>query len=291
MLSWPLLMLLQNTFASIYALQSRKLAAKYKKAHFQILAAVFGCVYVVFLVYAFLNIHQINLSSAMKYSQMIALTGILFTIWTVLTFIIFRYVDAAIGTLLSALNLIAVVIVASVVIHESLTPLQALGAALLIGSIFIVGHMHKTKLKKHNWQLGLTLTIVASIFFGFAIASEKFLLGEIGMPTYAVFGIGAQMLPLLLLALLYRRSEFRHFRKKAFRRDVALMGFVRGGAGILFVVSLVKADNASLIGVMSGVKIILTTILAAILLKELMFIKRKIVAAVIASIGVGLMVW
>lgn len=55
--------------------------------------------------------------------------------------------------------------------------------------------------------------------------------------------------------------------------------------------SLVKADNASLIGMMSGLKIVLTAILAAIILKELTFIRRKIVAAIIASVGVGMMVW
>jgi uncharacterized membrane protein len=66
-----------------------------------------------------------------------------------------------------------------------------------------------------------------------------------------------------------------------------VMGGVRAGAGLLFILSLIGANNASLIGMLSGFKIILTTLLAVILLKELTFIKRKLLASCVACIGVG----
>lgn len=290
-MSWQLLMLLQNMFASVYALQSRQLATRYHAAHFQILAVVFIFVYIVFLGYALMNSGEIAPQAAADYAGQLAVTGILFTVWTVLTFITFRFVDAAIGIIFSTLNLIAVVLAASFIIHESLTILQLVGAALLVTSIVVIGLAHQAKKKKRNWFIGLLLTIIASICFGAAMTSEKYLLDRIGAPTYAVFGIGAQMLPLVILALCYRRKEFRLFKKKEFRNKVVAMGLVRGMAGLLFIVSLVIVNNLSLVGMLSGLKVVMTAILAAIILKELMFIRRKLLAAFISLVGAGLILW
>lgn len=290
-MSWQVLMLLQNVFASAYALQSRQLARKYKSAHFQILAVTFVIMYLVFICYALINVSSISLITPLQFGGTIVLTGLYFTVWTVLTFLVYRFVDAAIGTLLTTLNLIAVIVTASILLGESLTLLQGVGAVLLLGSIFIISSAHLSKIKQHNLVVAISLSLIASVFFGLAIANEKYLLDHMGAPTYLIFGVGAQVVPLLLLAFLYKPREFRHFKQVKFRKNVIIMGLTRAGAGLLFILSLVLANNASLIGVLSGLKIILTTILAAILLKEVMLMKRKIVASVIAFFGVGILLW
>lgn len=288
---WQTIMLLQNVFASIYALESRTLAKKYKKAHFQILAVTFAILYAVFLSYGILHIREFDLTIAIEFLPEMLLVASLFAVWTVLTFITLRYVDAAIGTLYSVLNILAVVVCASALIGEGLNMLQFLGAGMLVLSILLIINAHVSAQRALKLRLALGLSIVASIAFGLAITLEKHILDNVGVTTYAITGIGLQFLVLLVLALTYHRQEFRHFAKPKFRKKVAIMGLVRGGAGLLFILSLVGANNASLIGMLSGFKIILTTILAAILLKELKFIRRKLIAASIASVGVGLMLW
>jgi uncharacterized membrane protein len=161
----------------------------------------------------------------------------------------------------------------------------------LLLSIVVIAFAKETKKRHKNLLIALLLSMPASICFGFAIAGEKHLLNQLGTPTYAFVGIGMQLLWLVILAMFYRRDQFKHFKDRIFRKRVMIMGSVRAGAGLLFVLALVGANNASLIGVLSGLKIILTAILGAILLKEVMFIKRKLLAAVIASIGVGLLLW
>lgn len=288
---WQVVIILQNVFASVYALESRALAKRYQKAHFQILLVTFAIVYSVFLVYALFNSSSINFSIGIKYYGFTSIIGLLFTVWTVLTFITLRYVDAAIGTLLTVLNLLAVVVVSSYLLGESLSLIQGIGASLLLVSILIIFTAKQSKYKHHRVVLAAALSLVASVCFGLAITGEKYLLDNIGAPTYAIVGIGMQLLPLLFLALYYNRDQFKLFEKMAFRNRVLVMGGVRGGAGLLFILSLVGANNASLIGMLSGFKIILTTILAAILFKELTFIKRKLLASCIACVGVGLMLW
>lgn len=286
---WQLIMLLQNIFASIYALESRVLAKKYKSAHFQILAVTFLIVYLVFVAYALMHRSSIDTQLGFRFMGQIWLVAAAFTVWTVLTFITLRFVDAAFGTLLTTLNILAVVAISSYFIHEGLNFMQAIGAGFLVLSIVVISRTNRTRLQRHKALVAIILSLLASLCFGAAITGEKYLLNQIGGATYALFGIGAQFIALALLALIYKPSQFRHFKKPQFRNRVLVMGLVRAGAGLLFILSLVAANNASLIGMLSGAKVILTTLLAAILLKELTFIKKKVLASCIACLGVGLM--
>jgi drug/metabolite transporter (DMT)-like permease len=148
-----------------------------------------------------------------------------------------------------------------------------------------------SKKKRHRWEIGLGLTVISSLAFGIAITSEKYLLDQIGMPTYSAFGVSLQVGMIFILGLLYQRKHFALYKNSRFVRDVVFMGLTRAGAGLLFVIALVMADNASLIGMMSGLKIIITAILAGIFLRETQFMGRKLAAAVVAFVGVGLMMW
>lgn len=288
---WQAAMLLQNLFASFFAIESRALAKKYKRAHFQILAGTFAVLYAVFLAYALAHKDQINATIAWQYGGLILATSLLFAGWTVLTFITLRYVDAAIGTLYSVLNILAVAVVAWFTLGDSLSLYQLVGAVLLLLGVVIITHARMRKSTLRRIHFALVLTIIASILFGIAITSEKYLLTKIGMPTYAVFGEGMQFVILLILALVYNRNEFHRYKSPKFRNKVAFLGMVRGGAGLLFVLAIVGSQNASLIGMLSGFKIVLTAILAAIILRETSFISRKLIAACIACMGVGLMLW
>ena len=290
MLGWPVLMLLQNIFASVYSLQTRQLAKKYPKAYFQILSGVFIVMYAGFLFYAIANWSDVSLATAWAYAPQIALTGLGFSVWSVLTFLTFKYVDAAIGTLFSTLNLIALVVVSSLTIHETLHGRHLIGAAILFAAIAIILLNHLTAARKHRWEIALAITLVASVIYGAAISSEKFLLDKIGMPTYSVFGVGVQTITTIIPALFYGRRHFKLYKLPDFTRDIILMGLVRVGGGLLFVASLVLADNASLVGSLSGLKIILTAFLAAWFLHETQFMRRKVIAACVAFVGVWLLV-
>lgn len=288
---WQFTMLLQNVFASVYSLESRSLARQYKKAHFQVLFATFAVVYAVFLAYGLINIEQIMPSYIVEHLSLLVGVSFSFTIWTVLTFVTFRFVDASVGTLLTALNLVAVTIVATLLLGEGLNIRQTFGAGLLLISIYVIFSTKVTRTQHHNVVFAIMLSVIASFAFGLAITGEKFLLNHIGGPTYAVYGIGAQFMWLAVLAFSYNRGEFRQFKQWNFTKKVVLMGIVRAGAGLLFILAMLGANNASLIGVLSGLKIIITTLLAVILLKEVTFIQRKVVASMVAFTGIGIMLW
>jgi hypothetical protein len=290
MIGWPVLMLLHNVFASIFALQSRRLAVKYPQAYFQIMVGVFVALYGVFLAYALFHVSEISYMAALQHAPQLLLTGVGFAGHAVLTFLTFRYVDAAVGTLFTVLNLVAIVVVSSITLNETLTPTQILGSFILLTAILIVLLIHLPKKKRHNWHIGLALAIASSFFMGAAVASEKYLLDAIGLPTYAVFGVACDLLCVLLLAFVFGRKYFVLYRNPRFAKDIVLAGVSRAGVGFFFVLALVAADNASLVGATGGLKIVLTAVLAGIILRETQYMPRKLVASLIAFVGVWIMV-
>ncbi len=287
---WPVIMLLQNFAAAIFALQSRKLQ-KYKQAHFQILSLIYAVLYSVSIVYILFSNQRVNLASFYNYWPRYIGGGILFGVWTFLSYRVFAYVDAAIASLLATFNIVAVVIVSSVLIHEGLNLKQLVGATLLLAAMYIVlAAKVSVKLQK-DWSKGIVLSLFASITYGFAIANEKWLLNHSNVSTYAVLGLGFQWLPLLALSLMYNREKYRLIKNRHFIKQVGWAGISRAVAGLLFLISLVAANNSSLISVASGFKVILTALLAALFLNETRLLKRKLLAAFISVIGIAAIVW
>jgi drug/metabolite transporter (DMT)-like permease len=288
---WQAVMLLQNIFAAFFALLSRRITGKYPKAHFQVLAAIFLVLYAVGLGYVLMSGKQIVTANFAPYWWRYVGGGLLFGIWTYFSYMVFTYVDAAIASLLATLNIVAVVISSSLLIHEGLSIRQVLGATILLLAMLVILSAHVSKPVRTQWAKGVGLSLLASSVYGFAIANEKWLLGRVGISTYVAFGFGLQFLPLLILSLLINRNEYLNLKKSDFLRSVSLAGLIRGLGGLLFIISLVKANNASLVSVLSGLKVVFTAILAAIILRERKMLGRKLLASLLAVLGIAVMLW
>ncbi len=284
-------MLLQNVCAAGYALLSRNIIQRYAKAHFQVLAIVFGCLYMVGLCYVASQWRLVYADAFAQHWWRYIGGGLLFGVWTYYSYLVFQYVDAAIASLLSLLNILAVVFVASVSIHESLSVQQLVGSLVLLGAMAVI-FTARTNQRVHNkWFAAISLSLVASCTYGLAIANEKWLLNHTTVPSYIVYGFGWQFLVLLVMSLKIHRKQFRNIYQRDFRNKTLLAGVVRGGAGLLFIISLVKANNASLISVLSGFKVVLTTLAGAIFLHETKLLTRKYAASIVAMAGIAIMLW
>lgn len=288
---WPVIMLMQNTAAAVFALQSRRLASKYKDAHFQVLSIIFGVLYISGLLYVAITNQVVAVDYLLDYSFRLVAGGLLFGLWAYFSYRVFAYVDAAIASLLATLNIVAVVIISSLFLHESLNILQFFGAILLFSAMLLVLTRKVSKKLRAEWNKGVMLSLAASSTYGFAIANEKWLLNRMGIGSYVVLGLSLQWLPILLLSFIIRPKMYGLLKNPNFIKDIGLAGVARGLAGILFIISMVSANNASLISVLSGFKVVLSALLAAIILKETKFLKVKITAGIIACGGIACLVW
>ncbi len=273
------------------AIYTRKMATHYKGAPMQIQAIVMMVMFVFALLFLAVTRDPLYLQLARDYWWLFILSGFSFVASFGLTHLAYEYVDVAIGTLFSTLNIAAVVLVASLVIGEELTLHQYLGAGVLLLAIWVMLSTHVSKRIHGRWFHALGLSFLAALVFGVGVTTEKYLLDRTGLSTYLLFGWGSELLWALLFALLINRRKLKLLTLHTFVRDGMISGIFRTGTGFLFILALVHSDNSSLVAVWSGLRVLIAALLGIILLKERHFIKRKLEAGVLACIAIGILLW
>lgn len=294
-MSWPLLMLLQNIGAAIFALYSRRIAHRFHHATLPLNIINYGIIALSGLLYGLLHgLSKISMTSFGHFAGFFLFAGACFAITNILSFVVFEYVDAAIASLLSVLNVIAAVVLSTLIIHEGLTTRQLIGALVIFTGMHLVLTINLTRYKHKRLWSAVLLSLLASIFFALAITTEKYLLNHVNLSTYLVFGWGFQFMGVLTVSLFVQklvRANFALLKRKKFWVLASQAGLVRMLSGLLFIYSLKLSNNLSLISVFSGLKVILVALLGAYYLRELDYLKRKLQAAVLSALGVAIMLW
>lgn len=284
---WQILMLFQNLLSASFSLLSRKINKKIKGAHFQVVALVFTVIVIFGLIFAVPR-GGFQVNYLFENLQFFIFAGICFGLTNVASYKVFQYLDAGIATILSTLNTLAAVIIATFLIHEGLTVKQAVGALVVMLGIWLVMSIHLKKSEKNRWLVGLGFSVAAALFFGLATTTEKHLLNIMPLPVYILFGWGFQWLAAMCLSFI-NKHKWRNLLLSPVLKTVIGAGLVRAIAGFLFILALVKSNNVSIIAVLSGVKAIFVVILADLILKERKFILKKVEAALLVTAGVAIM--
>jgi drug/metabolite transporter (DMT)-like permease len=292
---WQLLMIFQNLLAAVFAIYSRRLALKFKHATIPFNLLTYAVIAASGIIYALLHgVLSIRPQIFVDHIGFFALAGVCFAITNILSYVVFQYVDAAIASLLSTFNIIAAVILATIVLGEGLTPIQIVGGMVLIAGMEVILTINMGRYRHEKLVQAVLLSALAGIFFAFATTIEKHLLNEVPLSTYLVFGWGFQFLGVCAIALLFGRklkSNFGLLRQAKFYRIALPASLIRMFGGLLFIYSLKLSNNLSIISVLSGLKIILAALLGAYFLKERSYMGRKLEAAGIAMAGIALLYW
>jgi drug/metabolite transporter (DMT)-like permease len=202
--------------------------------------------------------------------------------------------DAAIASLLASFNIIATIIFSTLLIGEGLTLRQLIGGLILMASMQLILTINISKYKHRRLGKAIMLSLLASLFYGLATVTEKYLLNRVNLPTYLTFGWGFQFLGAVIVSLILGKSmhaNFKLLKSKSFWKYGLPASLLRMLSGLLYIISLRLANNLSLISALTGLKIILTAILATLILRETKFIVRKLQSAVLAATGIAVMLW
>jgi drug/metabolite transporter (DMT)-like permease len=284
------IILVQNTAAALFAIVSRKLAPQLPHAYFQVNAIVISLMYIAGLIWAGIA-GGVQVSLLWQWLPWLLAGGVAFAMTNAISFKVFQHVDAAIATLLSTFNIIAAIAISTMVIHEGLTWRTASGALLIMGASWLVLSAHVGKQERHSWTIGLALSVLAAVFFGMATVNEKFLLNNMNLSSYLVWGWGAQVLTAIMLSLLISRRGFREIARQKPYRLLGAAGAIRAVSGLAFVLALVVIDNLAVVSALSGLKVILAAAFGLLFLGEGQFATRKLLAAAMAAIGIAVMFW
>jgi drug/metabolite transporter (DMT)-like permease len=237
---------------------------------------------------------QVSFGSFQHFLPLFVAAGLCFGITNMLSFAVLQYVDAAIGTLLMTFNIISSVILATLVINEGLSVRQLVGGFVVVLSVYCVLSLRINGYRHKRLWLGVLLSIIASLFFGIAMTSEKYLLNHVSLQTYLTFGWSFQFIGTLTIALCFGKllqADLSLLKRTRFWRWALLAGVLRVTGGILFVISLKLSNNLSLVSVFTGFRVLLAAIFAAYLLGEREYLARKYEAALLAVGGIAIMLW
>ena len=294
-MSWQLLMIFQNLLSAVFAINSRQIANDFKHATMPFNLLVFGVIAGSGSLYAlFHGAASIDPHIFVHYLGFFIFAGICFAITNVLSYVVYNYVDAAIGSLLATLNIVATVVLSTILLREGLTIRQIVGTILLLIGMELVLTINFNRAKHHRLIQAVMLSILAAMFFALATTTEKYLLNHVPLSTYLVFGWGFQFLGVCLLALIFGRvikANYGLLRQPKFYRLAFPAGMLRMISGMMFVYSLKLSNNLSIISALLGLKVILVAVLGAYFLKERDYLKRKFEAALTATAGIAIIYW
>ncbi len=287
----PLVVILgQNVSGAFYSLLSRRLAVKLPHAQMQVATILFTITYALSVPLA-LWYGDAHLADLTRWWPLILLGGLATSLNVVTLLLIFRYMDAAMGTLLTTINVVMAVMAAMFVLGERMGLQEVVGGLVALVAVTYALSVHVSRRERRNWTLGILMTVVSAMLFSVAAVAEKFLLGEMGATSYVIWGWGAQWLFSLLFGLVFGA---RHFKSVLARRNLVLLAgasLMRSGMGLLFIGSLVLLKSLCIAVVLAGLRPLFVAFLAAWFLDERRFLARKVIASIVAAIGVAIMFW
>ncbi|HEU4985218.1 MAG TPA: DMT family transporter [Nitrososphaera sp.] len=280
----------QNLSGAVYSLLSRKLAVKLPHAQMQVAAVLFVITFLVAAPAAIIY-GDVHLSSLIEWWPYLLLAGFTTSFSVSLLLLTFRHLDAAMGTLLTTLHIVLGVVGGMYVLGERMGLQEIVGGMIVLAAVGYALSVHVSKKERRNWTRGIMYAVASSLCFAVGVVIEKFLLGEMTVPSYVVWGLGMQCLAGVSFGVLL---GWRHFGDVLKIKNAALLlsaGLVRTAMAVTFVFSLVVLKSLCIAVILAGIRPLFVAFLGAWFLNERRFLGRKVIASIVAAAGIAIMFW
>lgn len=296
-LNWQSLVLLHALFSACQALQFRAIARAKATRHagLAINAIAFSALYICGL-FLLPIIGEVNFDIFKINIHMFVAAAALFVMAIYFMYKAMTHLESATASVLGTSSALFVVILARFFFNEHLSSLQLFGIVLLIPCLWYV-LLLASKGKKlldfndQSWLKGFSFMICSSFFLAFAHILEKEILETASLGTYVAFGWLLQVTFAWILYFLFGRKAKNIFRSNKIIRRAIQLGLFRAGAGLFFVMALIRSDNVSLVTVIANFRIILVAVLAGWVLNEKQYYYKKLAAAALSVIALSIIFW
>jgi len=192
-------------------------------------------------------------------------------------------VDAGLFSILVNLAPVVTIIGATLLLKESLTNNQLLGAAIILASAFLATLPNLSRRAKAK-PSGVLIVLAIVLLSGLATIYERWMLGRIDLGSYMVFGWGAQTLWMTLMAWPERKNL-----KVLLPREklLPMLGFGLASSikGICFIAALKLNGNASMVSAITAFIPVMVVPAAFIFLRERKWLWFKLAAALVGTAG------
>lgn len=192
-----------------------------------------------------------------------------------------KHVEAGVTALAGNVYSPVVIILATLLLGEGLTPKQIVGTTLLFVALIAVSKDHH--LGRLRFDKYLLAMIWSGAALGICLTAERALINTTGFVTGTLLSWWAQVGGLGLAALCFgTQTTFT-------LKDTLLTGILRFLQLLSWVLLVYAAGNMSIVSAVTTFKVVLIFILAAIFLKERGNFALKITGSLIAAVGLLLM--
>lgn len=297
-MNWQGLVLLHALFSALQALQFRAIARSKQARHaaLAVNAIAFSSLYVCGLVMLPL-IGKASFADFSRDAHMYLAAASLFVMALYFMYKGMVHLESATASVLGTSSALFVVILANFFFDERLSPRQLLGIAILVPCLWYVlllAKRHRKKLfdfQDMSWFRGAVFIMASSLFLAFAHILEKEILERSSLATYIGFGWLMQLACAWLLYLIFGRHAASIFKSNKAVRSALQLGVLRAGAGLFFIMALIKSDSVSLVTVIANFRIIIVAVLAGWVLNEREFYYKKMAAAALSVVGLSIIFW
>lgn len=209
------------------------------------------------------------------------LVAVLYGLGTLFVFNAFKYIEASEVTIITSTRTIITIISAIFLLGEVFDLQKAVGTLLILFSAYLI----TKKKRRFKVNKGVLYALGMAVCYGLAITNDTFLLKYVDVFSFLTV---ASLLPGFFLIAVKPKAllELGQFLKpKVLAKMLILTLFYAGGAA-LFYFAIIIGAGASQITPISQSAVIVTVILAAIFLNERDYLLKKLVSAILVTIGV-----
>lgn len=229
-------------------------------------------------------LHGFIFPSIQLYSLNLLLNAILWGIATLTLFKAYQYIEASEVTIITTIEAIVVIITAHFFLHESFTLANVIGTVLIILAVSYISHVSSTI----KFSKGVLFAVGSSFFAGLGVVNDTFMLRHSDPLSYLAIGF---LLPGLFLFVVHPKIIIKMkplFQPSLLKKNIIFTS-AYSFAAIAFSLSLVTGGEASQVGTIAQSNVVMTVILATVILNERDHLLKKLICAILVTIGVLLM--
>lgn len=276
-MSWYILAAINVVFTSIAALFQKRAMNNDTSdpvASSIVFQFLLGCITLAYAMFRGFHVPDIH------FLPFFLISGILYAAGTIAFFHAYKLIEASEIGILSGFGSVMAIIGAYIFLHNVLSPYQFVGAALVIFAVVII-NLTKSKLKLNN---GAWLTILGTSSYGLANVCDAYIVKSFDAVSYLAIMC---FIPGVLIYLRYSTRTKAIVRAvKHIDRNLFIFTVLYAVQAVAFYMALSSGALVAQLNVIIRASIILTVVLATVFLKEHDRLPRKIVAAILTTIGV-----
>lgn len=228
---------------------------------------------------------KVPLPDFSKIAWSVLMMTVLYALANIFIFKALKNTEASRFTVIFASKTLFAALGASLLFREMLTPIQWIGAILIIAGIVII------TMKKVDKQLNMgdLFALFAAILFGLANTNDRFLVKFFDPYSYVIIGF---LLPGLAIALMYPKKIvlLKTYMRKNFLYKMAFLCLLYGLSAVTFFAALQITPNSSQLFSINSFGAIITVVLSILVLKEKDHMWKKILGVVVSVAGLLLII-